>query len=144
MTQHVISLFLHHMAMKRNRHMKFQLFDGFINIPSALLQQGSQIVKAISVRIDALLRLHIILNYGRFFSGRVTPRIYSCIFFCRVNIYTWCWGRCNGSRYKSLLHHSSCIIRVLRKRAGLCINRRVISPNQKNRHARLGTKNNFP
>ena len=138
MTRRVISQFQHHMAIKRNRDMKFQLFDGFINIPSALLQRSSQIVKAISMRIDALLRLHIILNYARFFSGRVTPRIYSWFFFSRVNIPTWCWGRCNGSRYKSLLHHSSCIIRVLRKRAhGLCINRRVISPNQKNRHARL-------
>ena len=137
MTRRVIFQFQHHMAMKRNRHMKFQLFDGFINIPSALLYQTSQIVKAISLRIDALLRLQIILNYERFFSSRVTPRIYSWFFFSRVNIPTWCWGRCNGSRYKSLLHHSSCIIRVLRKRAGLCINRRVISPNQKNRHARL-------
>ena len=137
MTRRVIFQFQNHMAIKRNRHMKFQLFDGFINIPSALLQQSSQIVKAISLRIDALLRLHIILNYERFFSGRVTPRIYSWFFFSRVNIPTWCWGRCNGSRYKSLLHHSSCIIRVLRKRAGLCINRRVISPNQINRHARL-------
>ena len=137
MTRRVISQFQHHLAIKRNRHMKFQLFGGFINIPSALLQQSSQILKATSMRFDALLRLHIILNYGRFFSGRVTPRIYSWFFFSRVNIPTWCWGRCNGSRYKSLLHHSSCNIRVLRKRAGLCINRRVISPNQINRHARL-------
>ena len=137
MTRRVISQFQHHLAIKRNRHMKFQLFDGFINIPSTLLQQSSQILKATSMRFNALLRLHIILNYGRFFSGRVTPRIYSWFFFSRVNIPTWCWGRCNGSRYKSLLHHSSCIIRVPRKRAGLCINRRVISPNQKNRHARL-------
>ena len=137
MTRRVTSQFQHHLAIKRNRHMKFQLFDGFISIPSALLQQSSQIVKAINLRIDALLRLHIILNYERFFSGRVTPQIYSWFFFSRVNIPTWCWSRCNGSRYKSLLHHSSCIIRVLRKRAGLCINRRVISPNQIDRHARL-------